>query len=236
MARLPRLVVPNQPHHIIQRGNNRQVVFHDANDYNVFLNWLHEAAKVFKVAIHAYVLMPNHVHLLASPADMTGMSRMMQWVGRQYVPYFNRKHQRTGTLWEGRFRATVIDTERYLLTCSRYIELNPVRAGLVTAPGEYFWSSYAHHVGQRNDTLITNHSLYWRLGNTPFDRELAYRDLVDQALPAAEVAALTEATLKGWALGSNKFKEQLGKQTTRRVTPDRRGRPSKSTRSPETSD
>jgi putative transposase len=227
MARLPRLVIPGQPHHIIQRGNNRQQVFHDTDDHSVFLNWLREAAKSFKVAIHAYVLMPTHVHLLASPADATGMSRMMQWVGRQYVPYFNKKYQRTGTLWEGRYRATVIDSEHYFLTCSRYIELNPVRAGLASAAGDYPWSSYAHHVGQKHDPLITDHSLYWRLGNTPFDRELAYRDLVDQSLPAAEVAMLTEATLKGWALGSDKFKEQLGKQTSRRVSPGKRGRPPK---------
>ena len=227
MARLPRLVVPNQPHHIIQRGNNRQPVFYDADDYSAFLNWLREAAKNFKVAIHVYVLMPNHVHLLASPADVNGMSRMMQWVGRQYVPYFNKKYQRTGTLWEGRYRATVIDSESYFLTCSRYIELNPVRAGLVTSAADYAWSSYAHHVGQKHDPLITDHSLYWSLGNTPFDRELAYRDLVDQSLVASEVALLTEATLKGWALGTDKFKEQLAKQTTRRLSPGKRGRPAK---------
>jgi putative transposase len=227
MARLPRLVIPSQPHHIIQRGNNRQPVFYDTDDYTAFLNWLREAAKSFKVAIHAYVLMPNHLHLLASPADATGMSRMMQWVGRQYVPYFNKKYQRSGTLWEGRYRATVIDSEHYFLTCSRYIELNPVRAGLAGVAGDYPWSSYAHHVGQKHDSLITDHSLYWSLGNTPFDRELAYRDLVDQSLPAAEVAMLTEATLKGWALGSDKFKEQLAKQTSRRVSPGKRGRPPK---------
>src|SRR6185436_297998 len=123
MARLPRLVVPHQPHHLIQRGIDRQPIFRDTDDYLVFLQRLREAAKLYKVAIHAYVLMSNHVHLLASPSDQVGLGRMMQWIGRYYVPYFNLKYQRVGTLWQGRYRATIIDSEQYFLTCSRYIEL-----------------------------------------------------------------------------------------------------------------
>lgn len=227
MARLPRLVIPHQPHHIIQRGNNRQTIFKDADDYTIFLRWVRDAAKEFKVAIHAYVLMQNHIHLLASPSDANGMSRMMQWVGRQYVPYFNKKYGRTGTLWEGRFRATVIDSERYFLACSRYIELNPVRSGLVSDATDYQWSSYAHHAGIKSDPMITDHALYWSLGNTPFDREIAYRAIVSEGAPIDEVEAITAATIKGWALGSEKFKEQLGKQTTRRIEPGKRGRPAR---------
>ena len=174
MARLPRLVIPHQPHHVIQRGNDRQAIFRDGDDHLAFLRWLRDASKSFKVAIHAYVLMPNHVHLLASPSDQSGLARMMQWIGRYYVPYFNQKYQRTGTLWEGRYKATVIDSEQYFMICSRYIELNPVRAGLVDNPADYRWSSYAHHVGIKADPLISDHSLYWRLGNTPFGREAAY--------------------------------------------------------------
>jgi putative transposase len=226
MARLPRLVVPGQPHHIIQRGNDRQAIFREAADYLKFIDWLREGAKQFKVSIHAYVLMTNHLHLLATPADDQGLSKMMQWIGRHYVPYFNYKYQRTGTLWQGRFKATVIDSERYLMTCSRYIELNPVRAGMVGSAGEYPWSSYQHHIGQKSDPLITDHSLYWALGNTPFQREAAYRGLIAQGVDEADVEALTEATLKGWAIGSDKFKAALEKQTQRRVTKAKRGRPS----------
>lgn len=227
MARLPRLVVPHQPHHVIQRGNNRQTIFLDTDDHLFFLGWLKDAAKAFKVAIHAYVLMPNHLHLLATPQDDTGLSRMMQWVGRHYVPYFNKKYQRTGTLWEGRYRATVIDSERYFLVCSRYIELNPVRAGLVSDPMQYQWSSLAHHIGVRSDPLVNDHMLYWALGNTPFDRELAYRNLIDLGLAADEANKITQATIKGWALGSDQFKATIGKLTVRRVTPAKRGRPAK---------
>ncbi|HJU71125.1 MAG TPA: transposase [Paucimonas sp.] len=227
MARLPRLVVPSQPHHVIQRGNNRQVIFRDEEDHIVFLQWLREAAKAFKVAIHAYVLMPNHLHLLASPSDAIGLGRMMQWVGRHYVPYFNQKYARTGTLWEGRFKAIVIDSEQYFFICSQYIELNPVRAGIAVKAGDYPWSSYTHHVGAAPDSLITEHALYWALGNTPFEREAAYRQLFDMALRTEEISALNEATLKGWVLGSEKFIRYLEKHTNRRVVPGKRGRPHK---------
>jgi putative transposase len=227
MARLPRLVVPHQPHHVIQRGNDRQLIFRDSDDYTVFLRWLREAAKQFKVAIHAYVLMPNHLHLLVSPSDQNGLARMMQWVGRYYVPYFNRKYERVGTLWQGRYKATVIDSDRYLMICSRYIELNPVRAGMVSAASEYPWSSYAHHVGMKPDPLITDHALYWALGNTPFHREVAYKDLLEQGLAAREISAVSESTIKGWALGSDRFKARLEKETNRRVSPAKRGRPLK---------
>jgi putative transposase len=225
MARLPRLVVPNQPHHIIQRGNDGQSVFRDAADYLEFLARLREAAKQFKVAIHAYVLMPDHLHLLATPVDQDGLSRMMQWLGRYYVPYFNRKYERSGTLWQGRYRATVVDAERYLMTCCRYIETNPVRGGLVATVGDYPWSSYPHHIGLKSDPIITDHPLYWALGNTPFEREAAYKTLIEQGLSADEVAVVSDATLKGWALGSEQYKLSLEKQTQRRIRQVKRGRP-----------
>lgn len=227
MARLPRLVVPNQPHHIIQSGIDRQPIFRDADDHVAFLRWLRDAARQFKVAVHAYVLMPNHLHLLASPADATGLARMMQWVGRHYVPYFNAKYRRTGTLWQGRYRATVLDAEHYLMACSRYIESNPVRAGLATTPADYPWSSFAHHAGSKPDPLITDHAVYWALGNTPFAREAAYQQLMAQPPGADEVELLTDAAWKGWALGSDQFKAALAKQASRRVTPAKRGRPAK---------
>lgn len=228
MARLPRLVVPGQPHHVIQRGNNRQPIFLDDEDYAAFLRWLREGARLFKLAIHAYVLMPNHVHLLVTPSDSVGLGKMMQWIGRFYVPYFNRKYKRIGTLWQGRFRATVIDSERYFLVCSRYIELNPVRAQLAERPEDYIWSSYLHHAGLHADPYISDHSLYWALGNTPFEREAAYRELAEQALTPEDTAALMEATEKGWAFGSEQFKSGLEKNVKRRVRPAKKGRPSKS--------
>jgi len=225
MARLPRLVVPLQPHHIIQRGHDKQAVFRDAADHDIFLDWLKEGARRFKLAIHAYVLMPDHIHLLATPTDVDGLARMMQLVGRYYVPYFNQKYGRSGTLWQGRYKATVLDAEHYLLLCSRYIEQNPVRSGLVATPSDYPWSSYLHHIGAKQDALMTDHRVYWALGNTPFDREIAYKLQAEQALSRAETDLISQATLKGWALGEEEFKATLEKQISRRVSPAKRGRP-----------
>lgn len=235
MARLPRLVAPHQPHHLIQRGIDRQPVFREAEDYAAFLKWLREAAKQFRVAIHAYALLPDHLQLLVSPSDESGLGRMMQWVGRHYVPYFNQKYGRAGTLWQGRYRAAVIDAELYLLASSRYIELAPVRDGIVMTAAEYAWSSSAHHLGLKQDPLITDHGQYWALGNTPFGREAAYRDLLEQGLAGAEVREIGDAVEKGWVLGPEKFKMRLQKDSGRRVSPGKRGRPAKKPR-PENSD
>ncbi len=225
MARLPRLVVPHQPHYVAQAGNGYQPIFLDTEDYVSFLGWLREAARQFKVAIHAYTLLPDHIALLVSPTDATGLGRMMQWIGRHYVPYFNIKYQRSGTLWQGRYKATVIDAPQYLLLCSSFIELDAVRSGLASNPADYPWSSCAHHVGSKPDALITDHPIYWALGNTPFDRELAYRALLDHGLTASEIETLSEATRKGWPLGSERFKDALARQLSRRVSPAKRGRP-----------
>ena len=227
MARTSRLVIPNQPHHIIQRGNDRQPIFHDEEDCQVFLRWLRDAARQFKVAVHAYVLMGNHLHLLVTPSDEVGLARMMQWVGRYDVPYFNQKYGRTGTLWQGRFKTSIIESEEYFLLCSRYIENNPVRAGLVSQAAEYLWSSCAHHIGDKPDSLISDHPLYWALGNTPFEREAAYKALIAQAIPAEAEGALSQAVQKGLVLGSEQFKINLEKRTSRRVRPGKRGRPMK---------
>lgn len=227
MARLPRLVIPFQPHYVIQRGNNRQPIFHDAQDYAVFLGWLRTASKTFRVAIHAYALLPDRLHMLVSPSDEQGLGRMMQWIGRYYVPYFNRKYQRSGTLWQGRYKTSVLDPEHYFMTCSRYIEATPVQAGLASQLIDCAWSSHAHHIGVRLDPIITDHPLYWALGNTPFAREAAYRALSESALGAEEVKTIEQAVLKGWALGSDKFKKALEQKIKRQVMPARRGRPFK---------
>lgn len=225
MARLPRLTVPGYPHHVIQRGNNRQAIFASDADRRYLLSLLAEYAARFQVAIHAYVLMSNHIHLLATPETVDGLPQMMQAVGRRYVRHFNQAQGRSGTLWEGRYRSTLIETERYLLACMAYIDLNPVRAGLVAGPADYAWSSHAHHIGQRLDALITPHALVWALGNTPFAREAAYAELVAAGLTAADQQALTEATLKGWALGSADFLDDLKRRTERRAARGKAGRP-----------
>lgn len=227
MARQPRLIVPQQPHHVIQRGNNRQLIFHDDSDYQHFLDWLKECAAFYEVAIHAYVLMPNHVHLLATPQDAQGLALMMQKLGRLYVPWFNHKYGRSGGLFEGRFRTSLIDSEPYFMRCSRYIELNPVRAQLALVPEDYRWSSYAHHAGLRADRLITEHRLFWDLGNTPFQREAAYIGLVQQGLSRDELDSITGAVLKNQPLGSNSFKTELERKTQRQILPAKRGRPTK---------
>jgi putative transposase len=226
MARLPRLTLAGYPHHVIQRGNNRQLIFSSTEDYEMLLALLAENAAKFKVAIHAYVLMGNHFHLLATPESADGLPLMMQAVGRRYVRYFNDRHSRSGTLWEGRYKSTLIQTETYLLICMAYIDLNPVRAGVVTAPRDYPWSSHGHYAGQRTDKLITPHPLYWELGNTPFAREAAYTDLVRVGITNAQQSALTDATLSGWALGEPEFVANLQKKIERRVVKGRAGRPS----------
>jgi len=227
MARQPRLIVPEQPHHVIQRGNNRQVIFREEADYQRFLVWLKEGARFYDVAIHSYVLMPNHLHLLATPSDATGLALMMQKVGRLYVPWFNLKYERSGGLFEGRFRTSLIDSDRYFMTCSRYIELNPVRAQLTVAPDDYPWCSYAHHAGIRTDTLVADHPLFWALGNTPFQREAAYTDLVQQGIGADELALIAASVQKGQPLGTEVFKRELERKTQRRILPAKRGRPFK---------
>ena len=225
MARLPRLTLPGYPHHVIQRGNNRQAIFACAADYQMLLGLLDENAKKFAVAIHAYVLMGNHFHLLATPQTADGLPQMMQAVGRRYVRYFNDSQKRTGTLWEGRYKSTLIQTDRYLLACMAYIDLNPVRAGLVAQAADYAWSSHGHYIGQRVDKLITPHALVWALGNTPFAREAAYAELVQNGINPVQQAALTDATLQGWALGDPDFVEKLQKNTQRRVSKRLAGRP-----------
>jgi putative transposase len=162
---------------------------------------------------------------LLTPQKDQALPKMMQAVGRSYVQIFNKVHGRTGTLWEGRYRSTLIQTERYLLACMAYIDLNPVRANMVVQPEDYVWSSYGHYAGRRNDRLITPHALYWGLGNTPFAREAAYVEMVHAGIQADQQRALTDATLSGWALGDPKFIADLEAQTPRRLSKDKVGRP-----------
>jgi putative transposase len=197
MARRPRIYIPGLTLHVVQRGNNKSEVFRDPSDYKFFLRLLRHESVRQEVAIHAYALMTNHFHLMATPADDTGLSKMMQSVGRSYVPVFNLKHQRTGTLWEGRFRSFVIETESYWLKCMRYIELNPVRAGMVSKPHQYRWSSAPAHLEGSQDELLTSHPLYVRLGTTATERQRAWRAMCGEVVPETELAAMRDAIRRG---------------------------------------
>jgi putative transposase len=232
MARQARLTVAAYPHHVIQRGNDRQLIFRDDADRERLLSLLLEHAQRSKVAVHAYVLMDNHFHLLLTPETGEGIPQMMQSVGRSYVRYFNIRHARTGTLWEGRYRCSLIETEKYLLACMAYIDLNPVRAGMVSEPAEFPWSSHRHLIGQRSDKLVTPHALFWSLGNTPFAREAAYAQLVRAGIAHHEEGEITRSLLTGWPLGTAPFIASLEQSTHRRLLPAKAGRPSGSRRSP----
>ena len=224
MARLPRLTLADLPHHVIQRGNNRQAVFFEPADYERMLALMAEQAPRFGVALHAYVLMENHFHLLATPSTDDGLPKFMQAVGRSYVRAFNDRHGRSGTLWEGRYRATVLQAERYLLPCMVYLDLNPVRAGLVTEARDFAWSSHLHYAGLRTDRFLSPHPLYWTLGNTPFAREAAYVERVRAGISARDQQVLTESALQGWAAGDDQFVAQLQAVTGRRLVKGRAGR------------
>lgn len=218
MARMPRYVIPGQPQHIIQRGNNRQPIFGADVDYRYYLEKLKDASVEYECDIHAYVLMTNHVHLLVSPQQENSIGKMIQTVGRYYVQYFNHCYHRTGTLWEGRYKATLIDTEQYLLTCMRYIELNPVRAtGMVDHPSEYPWTSYRYNALGDSNPLITQHELYTKLAITSEKRQSVYRELFRNHIPDMTLEAIREATNKAWILGGEQFKIKMERLLNRSV-------------------
>lgn len=210
MARLARFAIAGYPQRIVQRSAGGQPVFRDADDFEAYRRWLGEAAAAHRVALHAYVLLPDRVQLLATPATDDGVARMMQAQGRHFVRFYNDKYRRSGALWEGRYRSAMLEADRYLVECMREIELEPQRAGLVDAPEHYQWSSCAHHVGLGSDPLITDHALLWALGNTPFERQSAYRRRLDEGVDVATAHRLNAATLRGRALGSADFLEAVG--------------------------
>ena len=223
MPRLPRYVLPGQPQHVIQRGNNRELIFADEEDYRYYLDRLKAAASRHQVDIHTYVLMTNHVHLLVTPWSQQGIGGMMQGVGRYYVQYFNHRYGRTGTLWEGRYKATLVDSEAYLLTCYRYVELNPVRARMVEHPAEYPWSSYRHNALGGDDSLITPHPLYSALGSDEEGRRSAYRALFESHIDGKTLDEIRAATNKAWVLGDDRFREKIAGLLGRPSSPRKRG-------------
>ncbi len=224
MARLPRFVIPGQPQHVIVRGNNRDPIFYADQDYRFYLDKLKQASDQHACDIHAYVLMTNHVHLLVTPQTEQGIGKMMQMLGRYYVQYFNYTYERTGTLWEGRYKATLIDTENYLLTCYRYIELNPVRApDMVGHPSEYPWSSYRYNALGKPDQLVTPHLEYRRLGKTAAERQAAYRALFKTRIAEKTLEEIRAATNKAWVLGSERFRAKIDQLQQRQTAPKARG-------------
>ena len=225
MPRRARLTVPGIPWHIIQRGNNRTPCFFTDADYRRYLHTLREMAKKFECAIHAYVLMTNHVHLLLTPSRKESAGLLMKHLGQRYVQYVNRSYDRTGTLWEGRFRSCLAQNDRYVLTCYRYIELNPVRARMVSDPRDYLWSSYGANAEGRPDPLLTPHPDYLGLGSDESARLDAYRGLFSTHLEPERVSEIRRATNGNYALGDQQFRSDIARQLSRRVAPGISGRP-----------
>jgi putative transposase len=227
MPRPPRLELPGVAHHVIQRGNNRAACFFGDADRRFYLKCLGDSAARRGCEVHAYVLMSNHVHLLVTPSEPGAVGAMMQDLGRRYVRVINNLHARTGTLWEARFKSSLIDSENYLLVCQRYIELNPVRAGLVCDPSAYPWSSHSHYAAGRVNGLITEHPVYLRLGATAAERRVAYLALFDWALDDRIVARIREAINSDSAFGSEAFLDDAEAKLGRSVRMPTRGRPAK---------
>ncbi len=219
MPRRARLALAGIPWHIIQRGNNRSACFYAEDDYRKYLDTLKEQAHKFGCAIHAYVLMTNHVHLLLTPARQDSAALMMKHLGQRYVQYVNRAYRRSGTLWEGRFRSCLTQSEDYVLACYRYIELNPVRANMVQRPGDYAWSSYRANGDGRANPLLTPHAEYLRLGVTGAARQAAYRGLLAAQLDDMLLDTIRQATNGNFALGNRRFQEETARMLKRRVTP-----------------
>ncbi len=227
MARKPRFTLPGVPQHIIQRGNDRKPCFFAEGDYRRYLDYLAEAAERFACQVHAYVLMTNHVHLLVTPQRRHGITHMMQRLGQRYVRAINAAYNRSGTLWEGRYKASLVDSENYLLTCMRYIELNPVRAAMVEHPAEYRWSSYRANAQGDTDGLVVPHALYQRLGDSAAGRCKAYRSLFKTCVDEALIDEIRSSLNQELVLGSCRYKQDIEAMIARQASPRRRGRPAR---------
>jgi putative transposase len=227
MPGLPRFQLPGVPQHIILRGNNREACFFEQADYTFYLESLREAADRYGCRIHAYVLMTNHIHLLMTPCFEDAVSSMMQSAGCRYVKYVNRHHDRTGSLWEGRYKASLVESKDYLLACYRYIELNPVRAMMVSHPGEYPWSSYHVNALGESSGLVSAHEEYLRLGINREQRMMAYRELLEQPLEQVVTDEIRTAVNQQLVTGRNAFKHDIAIASGRRTDHAKPGRPKK---------
>jgi putative transposase len=217
-------LLAGQPLHIVQRGINREACFFAEEDYHCYLHWLEDAARASGCAIHAYVLMTNHVHLLLTPAQSEAPARLMQSVGRRYVQYINRYYRRTGSLWEGRYKSSVVQAESYLLVCMRYIELNPVRGGMVLDPGQYRWSSYWSNGLLQADARLAPHAIYLALGATDAERREAYRALFRPQLDEEAAQSIRSALRLGMPLGTGRFAQTICARVGVRQNTGKRGR------------
>jgi putative transposase len=227
MPRKPRFYLPGVTCHVVQRGNNRSCCFFSDSDYQLYLGCLEHACNQYEVALHAYVLMTNHCHLLMTPETKDGISKVMQSVGRRYVQYVNKSYGRSGTLWEGRHKASLVDTESYLLACYRYIELNPVRAGMVKTPGDYPWSSFHVNANGDESSLITPHTVYLALDRDQTHSCARYRKLFEMALDKGVLNEIRTATEFSMPLGNDRFKEEIEAALDLKVGHAKRGRPAK---------
>ncbi len=225
MPRRPRLVLPGTPLHLIQRGNNREACFYADSDYFQYLDWLDEYATKYNCDIHAYVLMTNHVHLLLTPHKANSVGLLMKSLGQRYVQYINRTYQRTGTLWEGRYRSCITQEEKYLLSCHRYIELNPVRANMVVHLADYRWSSYRSNAYGKELSMLVPHDIYIKLGPNESIRQVRYRELFRNQLSPDLIDEVRGATNGNFVLGGKRFVEQVSVALSRRVAPGISGRP-----------
>jgi putative transposase len=227
MARLPRLYAPAIAQHIVQRAAVGRRLFMDTDDYAIFIDLLRDAARTHGLSIHAFVLLPQRLELVATPASRESTARTLQAVARRFVPRINQKSALAGTLWQGRFRSTLIDADDYLLAVMRYVESRPVAEGLVPEPADWHWSSFAHHVGHGAQSIIMDHAIYWSLSDTPFERQAVYRAMMDRGLDAALAERIGKAAELGWALGGERFVASLKEVANRRPHPAPRGRPAK---------
>ena len=225
MPRKPRFYLPGVPAHIVQRGNSRQAVFFCDDDYQAYLTWLSEGASKYGCKVHAYVLMTNHIHLLMTPESPESISKTIQYVGRYYVSYINAVYNKSGTLWEGRHKGCIIDSEQYLLACMRYIELNPVRAGMVEKPIDYRWSSYAANAAGKSDIVVIPHEFYLRLGHLPDIRYAAYREIFRSSSNEDNIHNIRSSVQTGTPLGNDRFRSQIEDALGCRTGQARRGRP-----------
>lgn len=233
MARRRRIGVIDIPQHVIHRGNNRNICFADQQDFSAYVKWLKQYSQEYSVAIHAWVFMTNHIHLLCTPKNAHhSVSIMMQSIGRQYVRYFNDKYRRTGTLWEGRFKSTLVNAPDYLLQLYQYIELNPVRAQMVSDPANYKWSSYQINALGKHSSLIEPHPLYTQLGTNKCQRLIAYRRLFEHQLEQGLIDDIRHCSQKEIVLGNSRFKQQVAELTGIELKSATRGRPKVSEKHP----
>lgn len=229
MPRKPRFYLSDVPVHIVQRGHSRAPVFFEEQDYATYIYWVSEAVEKYDVSVHAFVLMTNHVHLLITPSQGDQVSPFMQFIGRRYVPYINHKYGKSGSIWEGRYKASLVQEDGYLLNVMRYIEMNPVRAGMVELPGHYRWSSFCHNIGKRAISFIREHSIYQRLGADCAERRSAYLELFRGQTDVTELNNIRDAWQTGTPLGNKYFRDKVEQQLSRKVGYTRRGRPARST-------